>query len=111
MIITKQVPTQKFLNNFAGSEVFLHGGGFTKIEDDGLCYQHYINDYIDSETVWSELSTKEFVIVVTDSTCCVLGMTLDQVNIHNKELLATKHCDVDGVVRSNVVPKFWKEVV
>lgn len=110
MIVTKQVPTQKFLNNFTGSEVFLHGGGFTKIEDDGLCYQRYINDYVDSETVWDDLSENEYVIVVADATCCVLGMTLSQVNDHNKEAAATKDCAVDGAISSNVVPKFWKEV-
>lgn len=111
MIVTKRFPTQKFLNNFTGSEVFLHGGGFTKIEDDGLCYQRYIGDYVDSETVWAELSENEYVIVVTDATCCVLGMTLDQVNAHNKEVSATKDCTVDGVISSKVITKFWKEVV
>jgi len=111
MIVTKQVPTQKFLNSFTGSEVFLYGGGFTKIEDDGLCYQSYCRDYVDSETVWSELSENEYVIVVTDATCCVLGMTLSQVNDHNKEVASTKCCDVDGAISSNVVTKFWKEVM
>lgn len=111
MIVTKQLPTQQFLNAFTGCEVFLYGGGFTKIEDDGLCYQRYYRDYVDSETVWSELSENEYVIVVTDATCCVLGMTLDQVNTHNKEVIATKECVVDGVITSNVVTKFWKEVM
>jgi len=111
MIVTKQVPTQKFLNSFTGSEVFLYGGGFTKTEDDGLCYQSYYRDYVDSETVWSELSENEYVIVVTDATCCVLGMTLSQVNDHNKEVASTKCCDVDGAISSNVVTKFWKEVM
>lgn len=111
MIVTSQVPTQKFLNNFTGSEVFLYSGVFTEIEDDGLCYQRYIGDYVDSETVWSELSENEYVIVVTDATCCVLGMTLSQVNDHNKEVSATKECAVDGAISSNVVTKFWKGAV
>jgi hypothetical protein len=111
MIVTKQVPTQQFLENYTGNEIFFYYGAFTKIEDDGLCYASFIHDFVDSETVWSDLSTKEFVIVVIDSTCCVIGMTLDQVNGHNKEGIATKHCNVDGAITSSVVPKFWKEVV
>ena len=111
MIATKQVPTQEFLNNFTGSEVFLYSGCFTEIEDDGLCYQHYIGDYVDSENVWAELSENEYVIVVTDASCCVIGMTLSQVNDHNKEAAATKCCDVDGAFTSKVITKFWRDAV
>jgi hypothetical protein len=111
MIVTKQLPTQQFLNNYSGHEVFYFKGAFTVVGSDGLCYSYWDDDYFDSETVWSELSENDYVIVVTNATCCVLGMTLSQVNDHNKEVSATKDCAVDGVIRSNVVTKFWKEVV
>jgi len=111
MIATKQLPTQQFLNAFTGCEVFYFKGAFTAVGSDGLCYSYWDDDHFDSETVWSELSENEYVIVVTDATCCVLGMTLSQVNDHNKEIASTKCCDVDGAISSNVVTKFWKEVM
>ena len=111
MIITKQVPTQQFFDNFTGHEVFLYGGCFTEIEGDGLCYQHYYHDYVDSETVWADLSENEYVIVVADASCCVIGMTLSQVNSHNKEVNTTKECAVDGAISSNFITKFWKVVL
>ena len=111
MIVTKRVPTNQFLNDYSGHEVFYFKGAFTAVGSDGLCYSYWDDDYFDSETVWVELSENEYVIVVTDATCCVLGMTLDQVNAHNKEVSATKECAVDGAITSNVIAKFWKEVV